>query len=520
MANKPISEMGLPKSIGNIFVARNILTAKDALSLTEFELMELLDVGLAEVTFAVAHISQVACPRHQTALSLLEHRSQNEHLAGHLPTLLKGLDAALCGGIPFGVLTELVGPAGIGKTQLCLKLSLLASLPSSYGGLGGRVIYIDVESKFSSRRLVEIGFNSFPEIFRTEGMAQEMAGRILVMRPTTLSEFTERCELEVNSMPLAYEWIESDLNKLSVQREWSAVARQEFTKSISIFTDFKKWSKSPTEISLLCLKLSLLASLPSSYGGLGGRVIYIDVESKFSSRRLVEIGFNSFPEIFRTEGMAQEMAGRILVMRPTTLSEFTESLQQIKVSLLQHQVKLLIIDSMAALVSGEYEQGPPRQNSLGWHISFIKSLAEFSRIPVVVTNQVRSQSLDEASQYSFQVQSRCNTEENFTRFDSHLVAALGIHWAHSVTIRLVLEAKSGKRFMKVAKSPMAPPLAFPFIITSSGISLLNDDGVEMTGPQINTIHCQGLLIICLLILGKIGSSFYVGNEISSSGYIL
>jgi hypothetical protein len=38
------------------------------------------------------------------------------------------------------------------KLQFCLKLSLLASLPASYGGLDGRVIYIDVESKFSSRR--------------------------------------------------------------------------------------------------------------------------------------------------------------------------------------------------------------------------------------------------------------------------------------------------------------------------------------------------------------------------------
>lgn len=28
-------------------------------------------------------------------------------------------------------------------------------------------------------------------------------------------------------------------------------------------------------------------------------------------------------------------------------------------------------------------------------------------------------------------------------YDSHLVAALGINWAHAVTIRLVLEAKSG-----------------------------------------------------------------------------
>ncbi|KAF5447078.1 hypothetical protein F2P56_032657 [Juglans regia] len=285
MANKLISEIGLPKSIANIFAARNIVTAKDALSLTEFQLMELLDVGWAEVTSAVAHISAIVCPPYQSALSLMEQRVKNEHLAGHLPTGLKGLDEALCGGIPFGVLTELVGPAGIGKTQFCLKLSLLASLPSSYGGLDGHVIYIDVESKFSSRRLIEIGAKSFPEIFLMKGMAKKMSGRILVWRPASLSEFTER-------------------------------------------------------------------------------------------------------------------------------------LQQIKVSLHQNEVKLLVIDSMAALVSGlplpsianftdwahsrECEQGIPRQHPLGWHVSFIKSLAEFSRIPIVVTNQVRSQSSDEACQFSFQ----------------------------------------------------------------------------------------------------------------------
>ncbi|KAI8014981.1 hypothetical protein LOK49_LG05G01100 [Camellia lanceoleosa] len=338
MANKVLSEMGLPKSITNIFTARNLLTAKDVLSLTEFELTELLDVGFAEVTTAVAQVSEIASPPYQTALSLLEQCIQNENLSGHLPTRLKGLDEVLCGGIRFGVLTELVGPAGIGKTQFCMKLSLLASLPTKFGGLEGRVIYVDVESKFSSRRMIEIGVSSFPDIFHMEGMAQEMAGRILVLQPPSLAEFTE-------------------------------------------------------------------------------------------------------------------------------------SLQQIKVSLLQHQVKLLVIDSMTAVVSGEFEQGPPRQHSLGWHISFIKSHAEFSRIPIVVTNQVRSQSIDEIPQYAFQ--------------------ALGIHWSHAVTIRLVLEAKSGERFMKVAKSPISPPLVFPFNITSSGISLLSDVGVEMIGPQINAIQNQG-----------------------------
>ncbi|XP_048444724.1 DNA repair protein RAD51 homolog 2 isoform X2 [Pyrus x bretschneideri] len=369
MANKLINQMGLPKSIANVFTARNITTAK------------VLDVNLAEVTSAIARISEITCPPYQTVLSLMEQQVQKEHNGGHLSTRLKGLDDALCGGIPFGVLTELVGPAGIGKTQFCLKLALLASLPEAYGGLDGRVIYIDVESKFSSRRMIEIGSKSFPEIFHKKGMAQEMAGRILVMRPTSLSEFTE-------------------------------------------------------------------------------------------------------------------------------------SLQQLKISLLQNHVKLLIIDSMAALVAGEQGQGAPKQHLLGWHISFIKSLAEFSRIPIVVTNQVRSQIRDEACQYSFQggivwsnceihhmnyecnisysaVQNREKALHEHTEYDSHLVAALGIHWAHAVTIRLVLDSKSGKRFIKLAKSPISPPLAFAFNITSSGISLLSDGGIELTGPEINTIHCQG-----------------------------
>lgn len=34
-------------------------------------------------------------------------------------------------------------------------------------------------------------------------------------------------------------------------------------------------------------------------------------------------------------------------------------------------------------------------------------------------------------------------KEDPARSDSHLVAALGINWAHAVTIRLVLESISG-----------------------------------------------------------------------------
>ncbi|KAJ0978197.1 hypothetical protein J5N97_013671 [Dioscorea zingiberensis] len=361
MANKLISTMGLPPRIANVFAARSILTAKDALSLPESDLMALLDLGRDQVAVAVARISEITCPPYQTALSLMEDRSRSGYSGRSLQTLLKGLDEALGGGIPPGVLTELVGPSGIGKTQFCLKLSLLAALPTYCGGLNGRVIYIDTESKFSSRRIIEIGENSFPQIFQTEGMAQEMAGRIVVLRPTSLAEFTE-------------------------------------------------------------------------------------------------------------------------------------SLEKIKLSLIQHEVKLLIIDSMAGLISGhprenESSSRGSKQQSLGWTLSFLKSVAEFSRIPIVVTNQVRGQST-EAFHYTFEGPGKEDNKAS-ERLESHLTAALGIQWAHAVTIRLILEAHSGQRYIKLAKSPFSPPLCFPFVVDSSGIILLTDDGVEMKGQEISTIRFQG-----------------------------
>ncbi|CAN6331243.1 unnamed protein product [Urochloa humidicola] len=241
-----------------------------------------------------------------------------------------------------------------------------------------------------------------------------------------------------------------------------------------------------------CLKLALLAALPEYYGGLDGRVVYIDTESKFSSRRMIEIGQKSFPQIFRQEGLAQKMAGRILVMRPTSLADFTKSLEQMKVTLLQHDVKLLIVDSMAALMSLENEKAIVgfRQHPLRWALSFIKSIAEFSRIPVVVTNQVRSQSNDDGYHFSFEVD-RKDGNNCAERFDSHLTAALGIQWAHAVTIRLVFESHSGHRFIKVAKSPMSPAVAFPFVVEPSGITLLSDEGSDVSGPEITSIRCQG-----------------------------
>lgn len=46
------------------------------------------------------------------------------------------LDELLRGGLPVGVVTELSGESGAGKTQLALQLCLSVQFPAQHGGLG------------------------------------------------------------------------------------------------------------------------------------------------------------------------------------------------------------------------------------------------------------------------------------------------------------------------------------------------------------------------------------------------
>lgn len=59
-------------------------------------------------------------------------------------------------GLPPSSLIEFVGPAGVGKSQMCFQLSLIVAAPIEVGGLASGVIYIDTENKFSSQRIAEI----------------------------------------------------------------------------------------------------------------------------------------------------------------------------------------------------------------------------------------------------------------------------------------------------------------------------------------------------------------------------
>ena len=96
------------------------------------------------------------------------------------PTGCNSLDNLLGGGIEAGVITQVYGPPGCGKTQLCHTLCVM--LPSDYGA-----IYIDTEGEFRPERIKEIanarGFDS-----------KQILQRILVTKPLDIKQLESRIE--------------------------------------------------------------------------------------------------------------------------------------------------------------------------------------------------------------------------------------------------------------------------------------------------------------------------------------
>jgi DNA repair protein RadA len=96
------------------------------------------------------------------------------------PTGCKSLDSLLDGGIEAGVITQVYGPPGSGKRQLCHTLSVM--LPSDYG-----TIYIDTEGSFRPERIKEIanarGFDS-----------KQILQRVLVTKALDINQLESRIE--------------------------------------------------------------------------------------------------------------------------------------------------------------------------------------------------------------------------------------------------------------------------------------------------------------------------------------
>lgn len=82
------------------------------------------------------------------------------------------LDYLLGGGFPAGLITQIYGGAGSGKTNICMSAAVQAALE------GAEVIFIDTENSFNKFRFEQIAKSN----------AADVAKRIYLHRPRNLSE--------------------------------------------------------------------------------------------------------------------------------------------------------------------------------------------------------------------------------------------------------------------------------------------------------------------------------------------
>ncbi|KAG2444617.1 hypothetical protein HXX76_001361 [Chlamydomonas incerta] len=236
--------------------------------------------------------------------------------------------------------------------------------------------------------------------------------------------------------------------------------------------------------------LAVAVAMPVALGGLGGGVVYIDTERKFSAQRLQEMVHARVAEAaaaagpqgaraLQAQAVLADVLRRVGVMTPGSTEQLLHNVEALQHTVLQYKARLVVVDSIAALARTEY--GNPsgsgsaagggggglvgnimdRQQVLGRIAASLKAMAESLRIPVLVTNQVTTRIGSGGA--------GGGPGPPGSAASGTLTAALGAKWAHCVNLRLVMQRLQERRFLKVAKSPSCANVVLEYIIGPTGL---------------------------------------------------
>ncbi|GAQ81274.1 DNA-repair protein XRCC3 [Klebsormidium nitens] len=249
----------------------------------------------------------------------------------------------------------------------------------------------------------------------------------------------------------------------------------------------------------LCLQL--LLTLQSQYSG-GANALYIHTEGHYPGRRLQELAVvrrDALAAIGEPGSNNSFSIDHIFVEAIQTPDELLDFLKDRLPSLLHTStkpLKLLIIDSIAALFRTEYDNTTAelgrRTKVLFQVASQLKKFAEREGAAVVIINQVVD--FFEAADKDFQGQSQIGNLESMETSGRRVAPALGLAWSNCISTRIFLsrvgqvmtldtkregetagsnkveEPKSVvRRRMQVVFSPCLPPQSRNFVVTTLGL---------------------------------------------------
>ncbi|GAB2267446.1 hypothetical protein Dimus_002429 [Dionaea muscipula] len=257
----------------------------------------------------------------------------------------------------------------------------------------------------------------------------------------------------------------------------------------------------------LCLQLLLSSQLPASVGGLSSSSLYLHTEFPFPSRRLHQLSLSFLSAHSSLFPPSHDPLGRILVDPVHTADHLLDVLLRLdsfimSLSSTRWPIKLIVIDSIAALFRSEFENNPAdlrRRSSLFFRISGkLKALAEKFGLAVVVTNQV----VDFMGSKDAINGLRIGNLDCLYSSGRRVCPALGLSWANCINVRLFLsmtkevighdherglvdDGGAGdfvltRRHIHVVLAPHLPPSSCEFHIVREGVFGVsrNQDRIE------------------------------------------
>jgi RecA/RadA recombinase len=227
-------------------------------------------------------------------------------------------------------------------------------------------------------------------------------------------------------------------------------------------------------------------------------VLWIDMEHAFTAIRMKEVLISIYPNLIQTPDLLSASLRCVLLDSISSLNEFLQKIAQYESLIIEHSVKLIVVDSIAALArkEGNLLQSTDTSSSvsasniertriLAQIASELKKLAENFRTPVLCINQISSQlfqSVQEtrswaASMHPSASRKLAASTDVAIKLDAktteaELIPALGTTWAHCVSTRLYLDrahAPSLSRELLILKSPCAPNLSIPYFVSNKGV---------------------------------------------------
>ncbi|NXU96931.1 XRCC3 protein, partial [Cettia cetti] len=229
-------------------------------------------------------------------------------------------------------------------------------------------------------------------------------------------------------------------------------------------------SAGKTQISL---QLCLCVQYPYKYGGLESGAVYICTEDVFPSKRLQQLIDQQHK--LRADVPAEiiqkiRFGNSIFVEQAADLDTFQQCItSRLSLLLARGMVRLVVIDSMAALFRGDFgpAQAALKARYLQTFGAQLHSLSTRFRTPIMCINQVWNQVASySVSYFLYRVEG------------SRVIPALGITWSNQLLMRLMVSRVSpgaashcagSRRTLSVVFAPHLPPSFCYYTVQLEGV---------------------------------------------------